>query len=111
MDVAVFQRGVRLFKDGEFFAAHEALEEVWRDTAGPQKKFFQGLIQIAVAFHHYGCGNSTGARSLLARAARNLDGCPENFCGICLSPLLHSLAQWQESLKVENAPPPPLPTL
>jgi predicted metal-dependent hydrolase len=111
VDLTTFQRGVALFDNAEFFAAHEVLEDVWRDAAGPEKKYLQGLIQIAVAFHHHGTGNSAGARSLLARAIHNLADCPEVSLGIQLSPLRHSLAQWQEVLNNSNPVTPPLPRL
>jgi len=111
VDLAAFQRGVALFNNAEFFAAHEVLEDVWRDAAGPQKKYLQALIQIAVAFYHHGNGNCVGARSLLARAVRNLDGCPDVFFGIQLSLLRHSLAKWQEALNGSASVTPPLPRL
>jgi hypothetical protein len=46
-----------------------------------------------------------GARSLLARAAKNLSGYPEDFGGIQLPELLHSLAQWQHALAENKAVP------
>lgn len=102
-----YRRGIQLFNRAEFFAAHEVLEEVWRESHGPEKKFLQALIQVAVALHHHGRGNAAGARSLLARAARNLDGYPERFAGIRLGPLRKSLHAWSQAL-AENRPTPPL---
>ena len=86
------------------------LEDVWRAAPEPEKKFFQGLIQIAVGLHHYGNGNLVGARSLLARAARNLGAYPENFGGIQLTQLLHCVAEWQQAL-ADNKPAPAFPKL
>ena len=39
-------------------------EELWKDYQGPSRKFYQGLIQAAVALHHFGNGNIRGARKL-----------------------------------------------
>jgi uncharacterized protein len=105
-----FRRALKLFNRAEFFEAHEVWEDIWRPASEPEKKFLQGLIQIAVAFHHYGTGNLVGARSLLERGRGNLKGCPENFGGIKLAPFQRSLAAWQHAL-AERKPVPPLPQL
>src|SRR4051794_6508369 len=39
--------GILFFNRGDFFEAHEAWESLWMDTAGPDKTFYQGLIQAA----------------------------------------------------------------
>lgn len=98
------------FNSAAFFDAHEVWEDVWRPAVEPERKFLQGLIQVAVAFHHHSKGNIAGARSLLARGHRNLCGYPENFGGIRLDALRHSLEQWQSALD-EGRPLPPLPQL
>jgi len=110
VDAELYLRGIKLFNRAAFFEAHEVLEDVWRAAPEPEKKFLQGLIQIAVALHHHGNGNLVGTRSLLGRAVRNLSGYPENFGGIELARLLHSVAQWQGAL-AEGTPVPSLPRL
>jgi len=59
-----YVRGIELFNDCDFFEAHEIWEELWADYQGPSRKFYQGLIQVAVALHHFGNGNIGGARKL-----------------------------------------------
>ncbi len=110
MDLEGYRRGIGLFNQAAFFEAHEVLEDVWRAAPEPERKFLQGLIQIAVAFHHHSTGNLMGARSLLERANRNLAGYPENFAGVELAPLLQSVAHWRRAL-AEDEPLPPLPRL
>jgi uncharacterized protein len=56
--------GVLLFNRGDFFEAHEAWEELWMDTAGPDKAFYQGLLQAAVGLCHFCNGNVRGAVKL-----------------------------------------------
>jgi uncharacterized protein len=102
--------GIRLFNRAEFFEAHEVLEDVWRAAPTAEKKFLQGLIQAAVAFHHHSTGNVTGTRSLLKRAQRNLSTYPDEFKGIHLEALLESLGRWQEALE-NGQPVPPLPRI
>jgi uncharacterized protein len=110
VDSEGFSRGVELFNRAAFFEAHEVLEDVWRAAAPPQKKFLQGLIQVAVALHHHSRGNVAGARSLLGRAVRNLEGCPADFCGLQMTALRHAIAEWGRAL-AENKPVPRLPKL
>jgi hypothetical protein len=59
-----YLRGIGYFNECEFFEAHEAWEELWADDQGPSRRFFQGLIQVAVCLHHFGNGNIRGARKL-----------------------------------------------
>lgn len=103
-------RGIQLFNNAEFFAAHEVLEDVWREAPLGEKKFFQGLTQVAVAFHHHSTGNLVGMSSVLKRAMGNL----ENFRGqhreIDLELLLESLARWRDAID-HNLPPPQLPRM
>ena len=56
--------GIVLFNRGDFFEAHEVWESLWMDTAGPDKRFYQALIQAAVALLHFANGNVRGALKL-----------------------------------------------
>jgi uncharacterized protein len=56
--------GILLFNRGDFFEAHEAWEALWMDTAGPDRPFYQGLIQAAVGLCHFCNGNVRGAVKL-----------------------------------------------
>jgi predicted metal-dependent hydrolase len=102
--------GVSLFNHADFFDAHEVLEDIWRAAPGPEKKFLQGLIQVAVALYHHGNGNVIGARSVLRRGYRNLSRYPEGFGGIHLTGLLSSISAWQRALD-EGTPVPALPKI
>jgi len=106
VDLPGYHRGIELFNHGEFFDAHEVLEDVWRAAPSEEKKFLQGLIQIAVGLHHYFTGNKVGARSLLARADKNLSNYREGLGGLELTPLRASLAEWIRALDNSHAAPP-----
>ncbi len=56
--------GIRFFNERDFFEAHEAWESLWLECAGPERRFYQGLIQAAVALYHFGNGNLRGAVKL-----------------------------------------------
>lgn len=59
-----YLEGIAFFNDCEFFEAHDIWEELWADYQGPSRRFYQGLIQVAVCLHHFGNGNTRGARKL-----------------------------------------------
>ncbi len=99
MDEIAYQRGLELFNRGEFFDAHEVLEDVWRAAPAAEKKFLQGLIQVAVGLHHHSRGNMAGARSLLARAHRNLSAYPAHHGGIDLAGLRAQVERWVGALE------------
>jgi hypothetical protein len=93
-------RGVDLFNRARFFDAHEELEDVWRSVPRdcPSRRHMQGMVQLAVAFHHASTGNRTGARSVLARALLNLDGADVSFPEFDLVRLRGELVRWQHYL-------------
>jgi hypothetical protein len=56
--------GILYFNERDFFEAHEVWEDLWAETAGPERRFYQALIQAAVGLHHFGNGNLRGAVKL-----------------------------------------------
>lgn len=60
----LYLEGIKLFNACDFFESHEAWEEIWQEEFGPSRKFYQGLIQAAVALHHFGNGNIRGAKKV-----------------------------------------------
>lgn len=105
-----YARGIELFNKRKFFDAHEVLEDVWRAAPAQQKRFLQGLIQLAVALHHHSRGNSVGALSLLKRAAANLAAEPRQDRGICVPDLLLAIHECAGAIE-KGVPLPSLPIL
>jgi len=68
--------GRAAFNRGEFFAAHELWEDVWRGLARDERALVQGLIQIAAGLHHLQRGRPRPAARLLARGASKLSRAP-----------------------------------
>ena len=54
-------KGVSEFNEGYFFECHDTLEDLWTGLRGPSRDFFQGLIQVSVAFYHLTSRNLAGA--------------------------------------------------
>src|SRR5579859_582882 len=104
-DAAEFHRGLSLFNHAHFFDAHEALEDVWRALPRHRRPdqrrrlHTQGMVQLAVAFHHVSRGNYIGARSVLERAVRNLNGADYSFPDLDLDRLRAALEVWQSYLE------------
>jgi hypothetical protein len=46
-----YARGWMLFNRREFWHAHEAWEGVWKRHPEPSRLFFEGIIQLAAAYH------------------------------------------------------------
>ena len=68
----LFQEGLNHYRSNDYFEAHESWEDLWSDYYLEDRKFVQGLIQLAVSFVHLGNGNINGAKSLLNK-------CTEKF--------------------------------
>jgi predicted metal-dependent hydrolase len=60
----LYLQGIEQFNACEYYECHEVWEELWTDYRGPSRKFYQGMIQAAVALYHFGNGNLRGARKL-----------------------------------------------
>ncbi len=86
-----FYEGVSLFNEGEFFEAHEAWEEIWKNTAGRKAKFYQGLIQAAVVLEHMNRSNPRGVQRVWASMMTKFDGLPEVFMGLNIPRFLAAL--------------------
>ena len=62
-------QAIREFNNREWFECHETVEDLWIGEGGEVRDFYQGLIQIAVALHHWRNGNFGGAVSLVKGGA------------------------------------------
>jgi predicted metal-dependent hydrolase len=74
--------GVLFFNRQDFFEAHEAWESIWLAEAGPEKKFYQALIQAAVALYHFGNGNVRGARKLYHSSRNYMEAYGSPYLGL-----------------------------
>jgi hypothetical protein len=63
-DDSRFLKGIQEFNDGLFFECHETLEEIWLEDHGEDRKFYQGMIQIAAGYYKLEQGVPAGALKL-----------------------------------------------
>ncbi len=102
----LYVEGIRLFNEREFFECHEVLEELWSETLGPERKFYQGLIQAAVALFHFGNENLGGARKLYESSRGNLEPYRPYCQGIDLDEFLGEMKScFQELLEATQTYP------
>ena len=87
---AQYLEGLRLFNAEDFFECHEVLEELWTETLDERKKFYQGLIQAAVALFHFGNGNLGGARKVYLSSRKYLEAYGPTYEGLDLTEFLAS---------------------
>lgn len=86
-----FVEAIRLFNQREFFACHDELEDLWGETLGEDRRFYQGLIHAAVALHHFEEGNLGGARKMYGSSCRYLQPYAPEHAGIDLDLFLQQL--------------------
>jgi predicted metal-dependent hydrolase len=86
-----FLEGIKFFNDCEFFEAHDVWEELWSEYQGPSRRFYQGLIQVAVCLHHFGNGNTRGAKKLYYGSRSYLEEYRPKHQGVDLDKLLAEL--------------------
>ncbi len=80
-------RGLELFNACQYWHAHEALEEAWRDEPSQVRHLYRAILQVGVAYLHIERGNYVGAMKLYRRSHRWLDPFPGRCRGVDLARL------------------------
>ena len=88
-----YVQGVEHFNQCDFYEAHDVWEELWADHRGPSREFYQGLIQVAVALHHFGNGNIRGARKLYVSSRKYLNPYRPHHLGCDVDHLFAEMAE------------------
>lgn len=96
------RRGIIFFNEGQYFNAHESWEDLWRESEGDSRTYFQGLVQVAVGLHHLKSGNLRGGNRVLIRGLSKLEIRPDQCHGI------ENAALVAELQKVVGSPDSPL---
>ena len=100
-----FERGITEFNQQQFYACHDTLEAVWVDAEEADKRFYQGILQVAVGCYHLSNDNLRGAIILLGEAVRRLCDYQPDYEGIDVEKLLEqalALLQALQQLKPEQ---------
>ncbi|MEN9265964.1 MAG: DUF309 domain-containing protein [Thermostichales cyanobacterium BF4_bins_65] len=66
------ERAIEQFNQEDFYACHDTLEALWLEAGEPERQLYQGLLQVAVGYYHWGHGNRRGCQILLGEGLRKL---------------------------------------
>ena len=102
-----FVSGLDLIRNGDFFAAHEELELVWRAADPEERDFFQGLVHVAVAWYQAGRGNRPGCERQLEKAARRLAPYVPTHRGVDIGSVLAQVERAQAIVAAGSLELPP----
>ena len=94
-----FWQGVEQFNQQEFYACHDTLEALWIEAVEPQKRFYQGVLQIAVACHHLLNLNWRGAVILLGEGLGRLRDYQPDYEGIDVTSLIIQSVELLQALQ------------
>jgi predicted metal-dependent hydrolase len=83
------QKGIDEFNQQLFFECHETLEEIWLEEHGEDRRFYQGVIQIAAGYFKWQQGVPAGALKLWRMGLEKI----EPYCPVYLGVDLASLAE------------------
>src|SRR6185437_6338690 len=96
--VSKLETGLGLIRRGEYFAAHEELEDAWRAAEPEERDFYQGLVHVAVAWYQAGRGNRVGCERQLEKATRRLGPYAPEHRGVNVASLLDQVTTATETV-------------
>jgi hypothetical protein len=74
--------GLELFNQGEYFEAHEVLEDAWKEDASPGRELYRAVLQVAVAYLQIERRNYNGAAKMFLRVRQWIDPLPDECRGV-----------------------------
>jgi predicted metal-dependent hydrolase len=83
-----FEDAIALFNNGDYYACHDAIEEIWHNAWQCDRAFYQGLLQIAVGLYHLKSLNWHGAAILLGEGTSRLPAYLPDYQSINVESLL-----------------------
>ncbi|WP_448597269.1 DUF309 domain-containing protein [Thermoleptolyngbya sp.] len=96
---SAFWEGVEQFNQRQFYECHDTLEAIWMEAMEPDRTFYQGVLQIAVALYHLSNGNGRGATMLLGEGLRRLGRYTPDYGGVDVDQLVRQSAAILEALQ------------
>ncbi|TFH33618.1 MAG: DUF309 domain-containing protein [Anaerolineales bacterium] len=99
--------GIQLHNRGEFFEAHEVLEQAWIEAAEDEGYLYRALLQFTVAYLHLQRGNRRGAQKMMLRIHQWLDPLPDACRSVDVATLKAVVAELRASLTADTSTPTP----
>jgi predicted metal-dependent hydrolase len=104
-----FLKGIEEFNQGLYFECHETLEEIWLEERGEDRRFYQGLIQIAAGYFKLEQGVPVGAIKLWRMGLEKIEPYGPSYEGIELESFTAlvraNLAKLEAAAREEGATP------
>ena len=94
-----FKQGIKEFNQQQFYACHDTLEAIWVDAEEADKRFYQGILQVAVGCYHLSNDNLRGAIILLGEAVRRLCDYQPDYEGVNVELLLKQASKLLQALQ------------
>ena len=94
-----FDQGIKEFNQQQFYACHDTLEAIWVDAEETDKRFYQGILQVAVGCYHLSNDNLRGAIILLGEAVRRLCDYQPDYEGVDVELLLEQASELLQALQ------------
>jgi uncharacterized protein len=95
-----FWDGVEQFNQQQYYTCHDTLEAIWMEAMEPQRTFYQGILQIAVALYHLGNANVRGATILLGEGTNRLRRYQPIYAGVDVAALVEQSVDLLTKLQV-----------
>jgi uncharacterized protein len=86
-----FLKGIDEFNEELFFECHETLEEIWLEDHGEDRKFYQGLIQVAAGYFKLQQNVPAGALKLWRTGIEKLEPYRPTFLGVDVDALIDAV--------------------
>ena len=90
-------KGMDLFNAGEYWLAHEHLEEAWKEETGAVRELYRAILQTAVVYLHVTRANYNGAIKVYGRVQKWINPWP----GVCPGIEIGQLRQDMETVIAE----------
>ncbi len=94
-----FWRGIEEFNREEFYACHDTLEAIWMEAGEPEKRFYQGILQISVGLYHMSDRNWRGAVILLGEGIGRLAYYQPDYLEVNVEKLLEQTSHLLKALQ------------
>ena len=87
-------------------------EDLWQECDLADRRFYQALIQAAVAVYHWSRGNATGAKRLYHSGRKYMEPYRPMYRGLAIDAFWDAMAaHLAVALGDENAPSVPAPNI
>lgn len=94
-----YHKALELWRRGQFWEVHEALEPLWLQLSGLERELTHGIILLAAALHKARTNPNGGWRNF-DKALKHLESLPETYQGIRVAALVEEVRRaLQENLQ------------